>query len=138
MGVFKRSATWYTRIEKDGRTVIETTGTESKRLALTIFAKRKAEAVFLAQENARRTLESGVTAVRDLGASNYTDVALRDSINKAGWIGPRMFVAGSGLQRQAEGRQRILGRSEARATVREGDHGHCHASCHASQSSAQM
>ena len=37
--------------------------------------------------------------MRDLGASNYTDIAMRDSINKAGWIGPRMFVAGSGLQR---------------------------------------
>jgi imidazolonepropionase-like amidohydrolase len=46
-----------------------------------------------------KTLEAGVTTVRDLGASNYTDIALRDSINKAGWIGPRMFVAGSGLQR---------------------------------------
>src|SRR5213075_2852684 len=53
----------------------------------------------LARNNAVRTLETGVTSVRDLGASNYTDVALRDSINKAGWTGPRMFVAGFGLQR---------------------------------------
>jgi len=37
--------------------------------------------------------------VRDLGASNYTDIALRDSINKGGWIGPRMFVAGMGLSK---------------------------------------
>jgi imidazolonepropionase-like amidohydrolase len=54
--------------------------------------------VQLAKANAMKTLEAGVTTVRDLGASNYTDIALRDSINKAGWIGPRMFVAGSGLQ----------------------------------------
>jgi imidazolonepropionase-like amidohydrolase len=57
------------------------------------------QTVQLARWNATRTLETGVTAVRDLGASNYTDIALRDSINKAGWTGPRMFVAGYGLQR---------------------------------------
>jgi imidazolonepropionase-like amidohydrolase len=57
------------------------------------------QTVQLAKANAMKTLEAGVTTVRDLGASNYTDIALRDSINKAGWIGPRMFVAGSGLQR---------------------------------------
>ncbi|HMA25153.1 MAG TPA: amidohydrolase family protein [Gemmatimonadaceae bacterium] len=57
------------------------------------------QTVQLAKANAIKTLEAGVTTVRDLGASNYTDIALRDSINKAGWIGPRMFVAGSGLQR---------------------------------------
>ena len=57
------------------------------------------QTVQLAKTNALHTLEAGVTTVRDLGASNYTDIALRDSINKAGWIGPRMFVAGFGLQR---------------------------------------
>ena len=57
------------------------------------------QTVQLARNNAMKTLETGVTSVRDLGASNYTDVALRDSINKAGWVGPRMFVAGFGLQR---------------------------------------
>lgn len=56
--------------------------------------------VRLARANALKTLEAGVTSVRDLGASNYTDIALRDSIDKAGWIGPRMFVAGYGLHRQ--------------------------------------
>jgi imidazolonepropionase-like amidohydrolase len=50
--------------------------------------------------NMQHTLESGVTTIRDLGASNYADIALRDSVNKAGWVGPRMFVAGFGLQRR--------------------------------------
>jgi imidazolonepropionase-like amidohydrolase len=53
----------------------------------------------LQRSNLMKTLETGVTSVRDLGASNYTDIAMRDSVNKAGWIGPRMFVAGYGLQR---------------------------------------
>ena len=54
--------------------------------------------VFLAQENARKTLETGVTAVRDLGASEYMDIAMRDLINRGAMLGPRMFVAGYGLQ----------------------------------------
>ena len=53
--------------------------------------------VFLAQENARKTLETGVTTVRDLGSSDYTDVAMRDLINRGAMLGPRMFVCGYGL-----------------------------------------
>jgi imidazolonepropionase-like amidohydrolase len=34
--------------------------------------------VFLAQENARRVLEDGVTTVRDLGASDWDDIAMSD------------------------------------------------------------
>lgn len=49
--------------------------------------------------NARRTIETGVTTVRDLGASNYTDIAVRDSINAGAMIGPRMFVSGYGLSK---------------------------------------
>src|SRR4051812_6428892 len=51
-------------------------------------------------ENMRHTLESGVTTIRDLGASNYVDIALRDSVNKGVYVGPRMFVAGVGLSRR--------------------------------------
>ena len=53
--------------------------------------------VFLAQENARKTLETGVTTVRDLGANDYADIAMRDLINRGAMVGPRMFVAGYGL-----------------------------------------
>ena len=56
-----------------------------------------AVAVFLAQENARRTLEAGVTTVRDLGANDWDDIAMRDLINRGSMVGPRMFVAGYGL-----------------------------------------
>src|SRR5262249_4851287 len=37
---------------------------------------------FLAQENARKSLETGVTTVRDLGASEYLDIAMRELINQ--------------------------------------------------------
>jgi imidazolonepropionase-like amidohydrolase len=51
-------------------------------------------------QNLKRTLETGVTTVRDLGASGGIDIALRDSINKGVMVGPRMFVAGQGLSKR--------------------------------------
>ena len=71
-------------------------------------ARRAAVTVFLAQENARRTLQTGVTTVRDLNASDYNDVAMRDLINRGAMTGPRMFVAGYGLARG-----RVSGAAEA-------------------------
>ncbi|HTZ70844.1 MAG TPA: amidohydrolase family protein, partial [Acetobacteraceae bacterium] len=61
-------------------------------------AARAAATVFLAQDNPRKTLEAGVTTVRDLGASGYADIAMRDLIAAGKLTGPRMFVAGYGLQ----------------------------------------
>jgi imidazolonepropionase-like amidohydrolase len=58
---------------------------------------RAAAVVFLARENALKTLQAGVTTVRDLGASGYADVAMRDLIRQGRMQGPRMFVAGYGL-----------------------------------------
>lgn len=52
---------------------------------------------YLAQENARRTLETGVTTVRDLGSFDGIDLGMRDLIAAGAMHGPRMFVAGSGL-----------------------------------------
>ena len=59
--------------------------------------RRPAVTVFLAQDNARRTIETGVTTIRDLGASNETDYAMRDLVAMGAMTGPRMFVAGQGL-----------------------------------------
>jgi len=53
--------------------------------------------VFLARKGALRTLEAGVTTVRDLGSDQYMDIAMRDLINRGELIGPRMFVVGYGL-----------------------------------------
>lgn len=61
-------------------------------------ANRPAAAiVYLSQQNARKTLETGVTTVRNLGASDYADVAMRDLIREGHMPGPRMFVSGHGL-----------------------------------------
>ena len=61
--------------------------------------KTPAQTLAGARANGLQMLAIGVTTGRDLGASGYYDIALRDSINEAGWIGPRLFVAGYGLQR---------------------------------------
>lgn len=43
---------------------------------------------------ARDTLNAGFTAVRNVGADGYGDVALRDAINDGDIVGPRMLVSG--------------------------------------------
>jgi imidazolonepropionase-like amidohydrolase len=48
-------------------------------------------------KNARITLEAGFTTVRNVGASGYADVALRDAINAGDVPGPRMVVSGPAL-----------------------------------------
>ncbi|MFN0014485.1 MAG: amidohydrolase family protein [Saprospiraceae bacterium] len=53
--------------------------------------------VYLAQESARKTLECGVTTIRDLGSWDGMDLAMRNLINRGAMSGPRMFVAGHGL-----------------------------------------
>jgi imidazolonepropionase-like amidohydrolase len=59
--------------------------------------KRTASEVVLESvPNARMTLESGFTTVRDVGVYRaLNDVALRDAINNGYIVGPRMFVAGA-------------------------------------------
>ncbi len=48
-------------------------------------------------KNARLTLIAGFTTVRNVGASGFSDVALRDAINAGDVPGPRMLVIGPAL-----------------------------------------
>lgn len=48
-------------------------------------------------KNARKTLLAGFTTVRNVGASAYSDVALRDGIAAGDVDGPRMIVSGPAL-----------------------------------------
>jgi imidazolonepropionase-like amidohydrolase len=47
--------------------------------------------------NARLTLLAGFTAIRNVGASGFSDVAVRDGVNAGDIPGPRMFVSGPPL-----------------------------------------
>jgi imidazolonepropionase-like amidohydrolase len=61
-----------------------------------VFRKTAAELALESVPNARVTLESGFTTVRDVGTYRALgDIALRDAINRGDIIGPRMFVAGA-------------------------------------------
>lgn len=52
-----------------------------------------AEAAAIGTAYARRTLEAGFTTVRNVGASDYVDVGLRNAIEQGFVAGPRMLVA---------------------------------------------
>jgi imidazolonepropionase-like amidohydrolase len=56
-----------------------------------------AKEAIIGVENAKVTLEAGFTTVRNVGASDYTDVALRDEINAGHIPGPHMQVSGPPL-----------------------------------------
>jgi len=47
--------------------------------------------------NAEKTLLAGFTTIRNVGAGDYADVALRNAINAGEIPGPRMAVSGPGL-----------------------------------------
>ncbi|MGA2347888.1 MAG: amidohydrolase family protein [Candidatus Sulfotelmatobacter sp.] len=60
------------------------------------FKEAAAQIALESVPNARITLESGFTTVRDVGAYRaLVDVALRDAINRGDIPGPHMFVAGA-------------------------------------------
>ncbi|HLL53235.1 MAG TPA: amidohydrolase family protein [Myxococcaceae bacterium] len=58
-----------------------------------LFRRSPIDVAVLAHVFAKRTLEAGFTTIRDVGASEYIDVALRNAINRGDIPGPRMQVA---------------------------------------------
>jgi imidazolonepropionase-like amidohydrolase len=62
--------------------------------ALGISVPREA---LIGAKNAKITLDAGFTTVRNVAASGFTDVALRDAINDGDVPGPRMLVSGPAL-----------------------------------------
>lgn len=62
-----------------------------------IFRRSPIDAAVEAHVYAQRTLETGFTTVRDVGASEFVDVALRKAIDAGVVVGPRMQVATLGI-----------------------------------------
>jgi len=58
-----------------------------------LFRKSPIDAAILAPVYARRTLEAGFTTIRDVGAAEFIDVALKRAIEAGEVPGPRMLVA---------------------------------------------
>ena len=82
------------------------------------FLKRSsAVTVFLAQRNAQRTLETGVTTVRDLGSFDGMDLSMRELIRRGAMMGPRMLVSGLPLFATDEAPKPEIGRASCRERV---------------------
>lgn len=79
-----------------------------------------AETAKLAAASAMKTLETGVTTIRDLGSSGGTDYIMRDAIKAGTMVGPRMFVAGQGIQAGRGGPNPDRMRQQAEARVQAG------------------
>jgi imidazolonepropionase-like amidohydrolase len=67
--------------------------TESDEYYTDTFRRSPIDAAVRAPVHAKRTLEAGFTTVRDVGAAEFIDVALRNAINDGVIAGPRMAVA---------------------------------------------
>jgi imidazolonepropionase-like amidohydrolase len=75
----------HTHITMDPKFGYETLALSTSRQALT------------GAKNARLTLFAGFTTIRNVGAKEFSDVALRDAINAGDVPGPRMLVSGPPL-----------------------------------------
>jgi imidazolonepropionase-like amidohydrolase len=62
-----------------------------------IFRKSPIDEATTSHIYARRTLEAGFTTIRNVGADNYVDFALRNAINAGKVPGPRMLASGPAL-----------------------------------------
>jgi imidazolonepropionase-like amidohydrolase len=58
------------------------------------FRRSPIDSAVLAHVYARRTLEAGFTTIRQAGADEYIDVALRKAIDRGDVVGPRIQTAG--------------------------------------------
>lgn len=81
----------------DAHTHVVHSGNPDENWQTLALTELTATSALKAARNAQRHLEMGVTTIRDVGAWEWVDIALRDAIN-AGWqSGPRMLVAGHGI-----------------------------------------
>ncbi len=81
----------------DAHTHVTMTGDPKDRGQFLGLTELTAKTALKSVGHARRHLEMGVTTIRDVGAPDWVDIALRDAIN-AGWFpGPRIVAAGRGI-----------------------------------------
>lgn len=64
---------------------------------MAVLRETGAHAAIYGVVNAKKTLDAGFTTIRDAGATNYADIALRDLIARGVVPGPRIFAAGPSL-----------------------------------------
>ncbi|MBK8058642.1 MAG: amidohydrolase family protein [Gemmatimonadetes bacterium] len=79
----------------DSHTHINSSDSDGGDMA--VLRETGAHAAIYGVVNAKKTLDAGFTTIRDVGATNYADIALRDLIVKGVVPGPRIFAAGPSL-----------------------------------------
>lgn len=62
-----------------------------------LFRRSPIDEATISHIYAKRTLFAGFTTVRNVGADNYTDIALRNAINRGKLPGPRILASGPAL-----------------------------------------
>ncbi len=67
------------------------------RLAADPFRQFPGSGALVGARNARTTLLAGFTTIRNAGAGEFADMALREAIQRGTVPGPRIYAAGSGL-----------------------------------------
>ena len=92
--------------------------------ARTLADETYAATVVSAVVRARRTVEAGVTTVRDLGGREYAEIAVRDGVRAGAIAGPRILCAGRAVCMTGGHGWRLLGRQadgadDLRRAVRE-------------------
>jgi imidazolonepropionase-like amidohydrolase len=70
------------------------TGQPGENFYVDRFKRSPIDNAVVAHLYAWRTLEAGFTTIRNVGAEEYVDIALRNAINRGDIPGPRMRVAG--------------------------------------------
>ena len=68
-----------------------------QQMQLRELQQEPAKKAYAAIHHARVTIEAGFTTIRDAGAGDFIDVALRDAIANGTVVGPRMLVAAKGI-----------------------------------------
>jgi imidazolonepropionase-like amidohydrolase len=71
--------------------------TMDPRFGYDVLAISVPREALIGAKNARLTLMAGFTTVRNVGASGFSDIALRDAINAGDVPGPRMLASGPAL-----------------------------------------
>jgi len=81
----------------DGHTHLTAPLTGSPGWETSLALRSEADFALIGAQHAREVLESGFTSAREVGASHFADVALRNAINLGRIPGPRMQVAAHAL-----------------------------------------
>jgi len=72
-------------------------GLDSRQGIIDAQARTAAETALVATKYLRATLHAGFTTVRNLGAADFVDVAMRNAIARGEIAGPRILAASKGL-----------------------------------------